>query len=109
MRICWGLLLALLSAAALAVDLTVQWDAPNPAEPVTSIEVRWRNPTNWATVTLSPSVTSRLVQNLQPGYFSAEVRFCTTDAEYDPPCSTWVALESRVPSPPTQPVLVGDQ
>lgn len=108
MRRWLGLLLALFSAAALAVDLTVAWDAPNPAQPVTSTEVRWRNPTDWTTVTVSPSVTSRLVQNLQPGYFSAEVRFCTTDAAYNP-CSAWSARESRVPSTVPQPTLVGDQ
>ena len=109
MKACWGILLALLSATALAVDVTVQWDAHDPAEPVTSTELRWRNPTTWNTQTLGADVTSHVVQNIQPGVFAAEVRFCTTAPGYATPCSAWAGQGSRAPSQPTQPVLVGDQ
>ena len=110
MKACWGILLALLSATALAVDVTVQWDAHNPAEPVTSTEIRWQNPTDWSpTQTLGADVTSHVVQNIQPGVFAAEVRFCTNDPEYATPCSAWAGGDSRAPSQPTQPILVGDQ
>ena len=102
------LLLALLftSGVVFARDDTVAWYNFNETGAVTSVELRWRNPTDWsATQTLAGSATSYTLTNTIPGEIEFQVRFCTTDITYDPSCSNWIGKPARVPSDITSVII----